>query len=117
MIDRTVWILCIQSKPERGGQYVYCPARTARVVRQIPVCFQVEWHINVRSLARLRFAVPGFDEKCPFIAERVTNTYFVKDVGIMDRNARDDEIGDHQLLEHIRSDVSLLNELSRGAAG
>jgi hypothetical protein len=59
-----------------------------------------------RSLARLRFAVPGFDEKCPFIGGARDECPIRKDVGIMDRNVRDDEVSDQQLLEHIRSDVS-----------
>ena len=69
------------------------------------------------SMALSGFAVSSFDEKCPFLAERVTNTQFVKYVGIMDRNVRYHEIGNQQLLEHIRSDVSLLYELSGGTAG
>src|SRR6476659_3395570 len=117
MIDRAIGILCIQSKPERGGQYIHRATRITRVVRQIPICFQIEWHISFRSLVLWRFAVSSFDEKCPFVAERVTNTQFVKYVGIMDRNVRYHEIGNQQLLEHIRSDVSLLYELSGGAAG
>ena len=47
----------------------------------------------------------------------MANPQLVKGIGVVDRDIRNHQISDQQLLEHIGANVALLNELAGCAAG
>src|SRR5262249_20447108 len=86
----------------RGG-------RLARI-REVAVRLQIEGNVE-----RLRALTA--DQKRPLVAQRVSDAELVEDVGVVNRDVRDQEISREESLKQVYADVSLPQHVHRGAPG
>jgi hypothetical protein len=92
---------------EAADERVERPRRLRRVVRQIAIGPEIERH-----LVELRA-----NHERPLVPECVTDPELVEDVGVVDRDVGDDEVGDEEEVEHVRPDRAGARDVSRRPAG